>query len=102
MDKAEILAALRAHEAELREAGVERLAIFGSVARGDDAGASDVDVVVCLDPQAAAGGFAYFGRLDTLARRLSRIVGRPVDLVPEPVRKERLKRSIEKESVRAF
>lgn len=102
MDRAQIIGALRAHEAELRAAGIERLAIFGSVVRGDEIAGSDLDVLVRLNARAREGGFAYFGRLDALARQLSRIVGRRVDLVPEPVRKERLRRSIEKESAVAF
>jgi uncharacterized protein len=33
MNRDEVIATLRAHEAELRAAGVERLSLFGSVAR---------------------------------------------------------------------
>jgi hypothetical protein len=39
----EVLAVLRAHEAELRARGVETLTLFGSMERGDATGASDVD-----------------------------------------------------------
>ncbi len=102
MDASRIIALLREHEAELRAAGIERLAIFGSVARGEDSDASDVDIVVRLSPEATQGGFAYFGRLEALAGRLREILGRPVDVIPEPIRKERLRRSIEKESTLAF
>lgn len=102
MDTARILAALRAHETELRASGVERLSIFGSAARGDTDASSDVDVVVRLAAEAAQEGFAYFGRLAALRRRLDEIVGRPVDIVAEPVRKERLRCAIEREAVRVF
>jgi uncharacterized protein len=102
MDRQEIIATLRAHEPELRAAGVEGLSLIGSVARGDQTERSDVDVAIRLSPEAAAGGFAYFGRLDVLTRRISEILGCPVDVVTEPIRRERLRRAIEKEAVCAF
>jgi predicted nucleotidyltransferase len=102
MDRDQIIAALRAHEPELRAAGVERLSLIGSVARGDQTERSDVDLAIRLSPEGAAGGFAYFGRLDALTRRISEILGRPVDVVTEPIRTKRLRRAIEKEAVCAF
>ena len=102
MDREEAIALLRANEAELKAAGIERLSIFGSVARGDATRDSDVDVVIRLSPEAAQGGFAYFGRLDTLIRCLEEILGRPVDLVTEPMRKDRLRQSIEREAAVVF
>ena len=78
------------------------LSVFGSVARGEEQPESDLDVVIELSDEASGGGFAYFGRLDALARQLQDIVGRPVDIVTEPVRKPRLRDAIEKEGARAF
>ncbi len=97
-----VLDRLRAHEAELRARGVQSLALFGSVARGEAAAGSDVDLVVRLGPEFSTGGFDHFGRLDELRRRLAAIVGRDVDLIEEPVRKERLRREIEAARVHAF
>ena len=102
MNREQAITRLRAHEAELRAAGVERLSIFGSVARGDATEASDVDILVRLSPDAAQGGFAYFGRLDEINRRLEQILGGPVDIVTEPVRKERLRQAIKREATLAF
>src|SRR6266849_6250568 len=102
MNQEQIIATLRAHEAELRTAGVQSLSLFGSVARGEATEASDVDVLVRLAPDAAQGGFAYFARLDALVRHLRDVLGCPVDVVAEPVRKERLRRSIEKDVRLAF
>lgn len=98
----EIIARLRAHELELRAAGVRSLALFGSAARGDQRDDSDIDVVVRLSDEARREGFAYFGRLDSLSRRLAEILHRPVDVVAEPVRKERLQHEIEKDRIIAF
>ncbi|ESQ75028.1 nucleotidyltransferase family protein [Asticcacaulis sp. AC402] len=41
-----IIAALRAHQSDLRALGVEGLSLFGSVARGEETPASDVDLAV--------------------------------------------------------
>ena len=76
--------------------------MIGSVARGDDRPDSDVDVVVRLTDDARRGGFAYFGRIDRLRRQLETILARPVDLIAEPVQKERLRQAIEKSRVLAF
>ncbi len=97
-----VLDSLRAHEAELRALGVHSLALFGSVARGEATAGSDVDLVVRLGPGFSTGGFDHFGRLEELRRRLAEIVGRDVDVVEEPVRKERLRREIEAARVHAF
>jgi uncharacterized protein len=103
MEREEVIAIFRAHEPELRAAGVQRLSVFGSVARGDQSEASDVDLAIRLSPEAAAGGgFAYFGRLDALTRRIRDILGRYVDVVTEPIRTERLRRAVEKEAMLAF
>ena len=40
----EVVAQLRAHEAELRARGVEGLFLFGSVSRGEERAGSDVDL----------------------------------------------------------
>jgi len=102
MNSDEIISRLRAHEQELRAAGVVSLAVFGSAARGEQRDDSDIDVVVRLTNEARREGFAYFGRLDSLSRRLAQILQRQVDIVAEPIRKDRLRRSIEKDQIVAF
>jgi predicted nucleotidyltransferase len=72
------------------------------VARGEATCSSDVDVRVRLTPEANQGGFAYFGRLDDLTRRLEEILGCSVDVITEPVHKERLRKNIEREAALAF
>jgi uncharacterized protein len=102
VNRDEIIAALRAHEAELRAAGAAGLSLVGSAARGDEQKTSDIDVLVRLEFDPAIKGFAYFGMIDRLTRRLEAIVRRPVDVVAEPVREPRLRREVEKDRVVAF
>jgi len=102
MKRDDLIEALRAHERELKQAGVVSLSLIGSAARGDDRPDSDVDVVVRLTNEARSGGFAYFGRIDRLRQRLESILTRHVDLIAEPVQKERLRREVERDRVLAF
>jgi hypothetical protein len=59
-----------------RENGVNRLALFGSVLRDDFRADSDVDVLVEFRSDARVGYFA----MARMARELSEILGRTVDL----------------------
>jgi hypothetical protein len=93
-----IIATLRAHEGELRRAGIRHLSLFGSIARGDAEAASDVDLAAEFDPAARMDLF----RLTALERQLGNIVGRRVDLVPEPAEKPRLQANIDRDRRRAF
>jgi predicted nucleotidyltransferase len=102
MKQDEVISALRAHETELKRAGIASLSLIGSVARGDDRPGSDVDVVVRLTEEAHSGGFSYFGRLERLRTQLEAMPARHVDLIAEPVQKERLRRAIEKDRILAF
>jgi uncharacterized protein len=102
MKSDEIIAKLREHEPELRAAGVSSLALFGSAARGEQRDYSDIDILVKLSDEARREGFGYFGRLDSLNKRLREILQRPVDIVAEPVSKDRLRREIEKDRIVAF
>ena len=73
-----------------------------SAARADADVTSDLDLLVRLEDDPARNGFAYFGFIDRLARRLEAIVHRPVDVIAEPVRKPGLRREIERDRVVAF
>jgi predicted nucleotidyltransferase len=56
--------------------GATNVRVFGSVARGDDTGSSDVDLLVDL-----RGDVGLLGLIG-LERELAEIVGRDVDVVP--------------------
>ena len=102
MDRDTIIARLKACEAEFRQLGVESLSLFGSSARRENTGLSDVDVAVKLNRSAMPKGFRYAGRLEALRKRLEETLDCPVDLVPEPVVKTRLQEAIDRDRVVAF
>lgn len=97
MEREEALRLLREHQDELRRLGVDRLALFGSVARDEAGPGSDVDLLVRLRPEARIGLFGFV-RLKT---RLEEILGRPVDLVTEDSVKRQLREQIFGEAVPA-
>ena len=93
-----VIATLRAHEAELRQAGLRSLSLFGSVARGESETDSDIDLAAEFDPAARMDLL----QLTALVRRIAELLGRPVDLLPEPVEKHRLQDQINRDRRRAF
>jgi len=101
MNRDEVIEILRAHEMELRAAGVASASLFGSVARGENS-AHDVDVAVRLTASFSAPGLDYISRLEDLEHRLSEILACEVDVVEEPVRKERFQREIDRDRACAF
>jgi predicted nucleotidyltransferase len=101
MKRDHVIAALKAHEQELRTAGVLSVSLFGSVARGEDS-THDIDVAVRLGKNFSAPGLDYFSRLGELEGRLAGILGCKVDLVEEPVHKKRLQTEIDRDRALAF
>jgi predicted nucleotidyltransferase len=101
MDRQHVLNTLREHASELQAAGVLSLSVFGSTARGE-AEAGDVDIAVRLAGTFSSGGLDYYHRLEQLEKRLSTILSCKVDVVPEPVRKERFQREIDRDRALAF
>lgn len=67
---------LAAIELPLRRLGVQRLALFGSVLRGNATAESDVDLLVEFSP-----GMKTFDNFMDLADLLESTLGRPVNLV---------------------
>jgi len=67
---------LAASESEIRALGVARLALFGSVLRGDARPDSDVDLLVEFSP-----GAKTFDRFLALSELLEDRLGRRVELV---------------------
>jgi len=77
--------------------GVSRIAVFGSVVRGEDSPESDIDLLVTLKPRGhrPPTGLKWFG----LENELSRILGRRVDLISDNALSPYLRPYIEKEMV---
>jgi predicted nucleotidyltransferase len=92
------IATLRAHAAELRQAGIRQVGVFGSLARGEAGPASVFDLVVEPDPAARIGLI----RLAGLERRLAEILGHAVDLLPEPIEQPRIRANVDRDRRRAF
>ena len=72
--------------------GVRRIGIFGSVARGTGRDSSDLDVLVDMDNPT-------FDRYMDLKFEIEDHLGAPVDLVFSSSLKERLRPSIERETI---
>ncbi len=102
MTRDEIIAKLLEHRDEFEAAGIRHMSLFGSVARGDDGPESDIDVAISLEDRVIQSGFGYFSTLETVKERIEDITGRSVDVLSEPVRKERLRRELERDRVIAF
>jgi hypothetical protein len=98
MDRTKILAKLRRYEPELKAAGIVRLSLFGSVARGEASSDSDVDLMAEFDSG------RQFSLLDMvhLENRLSDILGVRVDLTSARAMKDRVRERATREAVLAF
>jgi predicted nucleotidyltransferase len=96
MDKEQVIAALRAHEQELKGAGIVRLSLFGSVARGE--AGNDVDLMAEFDASKRLSLLDMVG----LENRLADILGVPVDLAPAKMLKEPVRERAAREAVLAF
>ena len=86
--------ALNAHERDLRAAGVLRLSLFGSVARGDGRVDSDLDLLAAFDESRTPS------LLDVIhiENQLANPLGQPVHLIEEGTLKPRVQKSIEAET----
>ncbi len=76
LTREEAIERVRTSEAEIRALGVVRLALFGSVIRGEARADSDVDVLVRFSP-----GAKTFDRFLALCELLEERLGRPVEVV---------------------
>jgi len=98
MDKGAIIEKLQRHEPELKAAGVLHLRLFGSVARGEETGSSDVDLMADFDP-AKRRTLLTMVRVENM---LSDLLGAQVDLSIANALREPVKSRAFKEAVLAF
>lgn len=98
MDSNTVKALLLPHQSELKNSGIAALAIFGSVARGEAAGSSDVDLLSDFDAGMRLTAFDKAG----LEVRLSEILRAPVELCDRRLMKDDLRARVEREAVIVF
>jgi uncharacterized protein len=94
----QVIATLRAHEGELRRRGVLHAALFGSVARNEAEPASDIDILIELEPAAAIGLFEYVD----IAQYLEDLFPNHVDVANRGKLKALVRPSVERDAVYAF
>jgi predicted nucleotidyltransferase len=87
MDREQVIAKLRGHEPELKASGIERLSLFGSIARGDNNSTSDVDLMAEFNRTMRFTLFSLAG----VRVRISDILGVPVDLAERRTLKDDVK-----------
>jgi predicted nucleotidyltransferase len=98
VDRDQVIAALREHEPELKAAGVLRLSLFGSTARGDRRPDSDIDLLAAFDDSKRISLLDVAG----IEIQISEFLGQKVDLVEEGTLKARVQECVEAEALRAF
>jgi uncharacterized protein len=98
MNRETVITALRAHESGLRAAGVVRLSLFGSTARGEARPDSDIDLLAAFD------NARRLSLLDVIRieNQISDLLGHAVDLIEEGTLKPRVRQSVDREAMRAF
>ena len=97
MRKEDVLRILAENRPRLRdEFFVKSLSLFGSVARDESTGASDVDLLVEFEEGARIGLFAFIG----LQQFLQEVLGCRVDLGTADTLRERIRDRVLKEAVR--
>jgi uncharacterized protein len=97
MERDQAIAALKAHQAELMQLGVQGLCLFGSTARGEAREDSDVDLFIDYQE----GKFGLFDLMQ-VQERTSRILGRPADVTTRDSIHKTLRPRIETTALRVF
>jgi hypothetical protein len=93
-----VITALRAHERELRAAGVARLSMFGSTARGEARADSDVDLLAAFDDSRPLSLLDVI-KIENL---IADLLGHSVDLIEEGTLKPGVRQRVAREIIRAF
>lgn len=94
----EVRAALEGMEMPLRERGVTSLALFGSLVRGEAGPASDIDILIDVDPAVRFSLLDLAALGDFLGERL----GRKVDVVTREGLDPRLRDAVLREAQTVF
>jgi len=89
---------LAAKEPELRRRGVRHLAVFGSIARGEDHAESDIDLAVEIED----GRPFSLIRMEEARLLLQDALGRPVDLGEIDSFRPRVRAAFERDRIPIF
>lgn len=98
MDREQVIATLRAHEPELHQRGVLHVGLFGSVAHGEAAAGSDIDILIALEPDAPIGVFEYVA----ITQYLADLFPTHVDVANRDRLKALVRPSVERDAVYTF
>ncbi len=98
MQADEVITILRAHEAELKAAGIVHLSLFGSTARGDQGPGSDVDLMAEFEPARTLS----LMKLSRIRLNLCEYLGAPVDLTSPSWLKEGVDKQALSEAIHVF
>ena len=98
LNREQAIALLRAHEAELKEAGILHLHLHGSVARGEGTDRSDIDLAGQFDKS------KHLSLIDLvhLQNRLSDILGVEADLSDAERLKDVVRNNFDREAELVF
>lgn len=94
MIKEMVLDILRRHIKEIKRFHIEKISIFGSVARDQETPHSDIDILIKFD------GPASYDLFMDLKFFLEDLLNRKVDLVTEDAIRSEIKKYIEKDLIR--
>jgi len=97
MDRDEAIARLRLHAAEFKRLGVEHLYLFGSTARDEAGGESDVDLFFD-HPEGSIGLYELIDLKDAAER----ILGRRTDIMTRRSLHRVLRKGIEASALQVF
>ena len=93
MTASDIIRIVKTHAQEMTPFSVRRMAIFGSVARGEENTGSDVDILVAFE------GETTFDRYFDLKFWLEDLLGCPVDLVTEKALRPEMADEVRREAL---
>lgn len=97
MERDTVIARLKAHQAELRQLGVQHLFLFGSTARNQAGVDSDVDLFFDYE----RGAFGLYELMD-VKEAAARILGRETDIMTRDSLHKVLRPAIEADALQVF